>query len=164
MYTLKSILRANIWYNPIFYGQSIICNGKDKALKIYNLDSLTLKRTLVTNFGKFLFADNGNDCLVYNINNLDEGPIQLTGITALPAYIDEQFIYSNCKAELSVTICKYDYHKREKVASFNYQISNDANCVGDRLIFSERAFFSRKIYCIEAWFYSYGPVRSFYSY
>lgn len=156
MYKLINKLRGDIWYNPIFYGRSIVCNGKDKIVRVYDLDTLILKKELkaenisfITGFENILFTDDQKDCFIYNLNDFDQAPKMLKNITALPAYINEQYIYSNSKTESGVKICKYDYRNFDKVAFFDYQLSSNVKCVDTKMIFSEKKIFPRKIYCID---------------
>lgn len=176
MYKLINKLRADIWYNPIFYGRFIVCNGKDKSVRVYDLDTLILKKELsaenisfMTRFKNVLFTDNQKDCFVYDLDDLDHTPKIIDNITALPAFIDEQYIYSNSSIESEVKICKYDYLNFEKVAFFDYQLSSDVNCINNKMVFSERKVFSRRLFCIdkdtgkEYWVFDIGELGRYIS-
>lgn len=156
MYRLAQKLDAGIWYNPVFYNHFLIANKKNKAVQVYNLDVLSPRIELETkdisymrHLENVLFCDNQKDCFVYDMDDFNRKPNLIVGLTALPAYVDDQYIYSNCKTNSGMKICKYDYRNLEKVAFFNYQLSSDVKCIDSKMVFSEKAFFSRKIFCID---------------
>ena len=156
MYRLNQKLAASIWYNPLFYKDIIIANTKNREVHIYNLVDLNPRQKLsvkeisyIRLFENGLFCDNQKDCFIYDMDDFSRKPNLIVGLTALPAYVDDQYIYSNCKINSGIKICKYDYRNLEEVAFFDYQLSSDVKCIDNKLIFSERSFFLRKIFCID---------------
>ena len=73
----------------------------------------------------------------------------MPGVRVLPAFINNQFIFSNYQTDSGLKIVRYNYKNLSLEELFDYQIGRDALGIDNKLVFTEKNFFARKIFCID---------------
>lgn len=155
MYKLARRLNGGIWYNPAFYERHLITNGKDKRVRVYEVDTFNEVRELQPNGITYirikdnnLFISNDTDTFLLNADSFSDKSVKMPKVRVLPAYINDKCIFSNYQTESGLKIARYNYRNFKLEGLFDYQIGRDVLGVGDRLVFSEKNIFARKIFCI----------------
>lgn len=182
MYRLEGKIEADIWYNPVFYNDLLVFNKADKTVHVYDVNTLSPIKMLVPDNVTYITIKNNSLYLstsagvfLFNIGDLSSEGVKIPNVGILPAYINDEFIFSNYKAEYALKIARYNYRTFTLEALFNYQIGRNILGVNDRLVFPESKIFAGKIFCIdqitgeEYWVFdvnesrndvSYGHVRN----
>lgn len=156
MYILVQKLDAGIWYNPVFYDRFLIANKKDKTVQVYETDTLNEIKVLfptdisyITHHENNLFISSETDTFLFDAKNLSNEGVKMPGVSVLPAFINNQFIFSNYQTDSGLKIVRYNYKNLSLEELFDYQIGRDALGIANKLVFSEKNFFARKIFCID---------------
>lgn len=156
MYRLVKKLGVGIWYNPIFYDGFLIANKKDKTIQIYETDKLKevkglfpIDITYITHHENNLFISTEIDTFLFDTKYISNEGMKMSGVRVLPSFVSDQFIFSNYQTDLGLKIVRYNYKDFRLEQLFNYQIGRDALGIDGRLIFSEKNFFARKVFCID---------------
>lgn len=156
MYRLVQKLNAGFWYNPVLCNRYLIANKKDKTVRVYEADGLNeLKEllpndiTYITHYENNLFISNETDTFLFDLKNLSNEGIIMSGIRVLPAFINNQFIFSNFQTDAGLKISRYNYKNLSSEELFDYQIGRDVLGIDNKLVFTEKSFFARKIFCID---------------
>lgn len=156
MYRLVQKLDAGIWYNPVFCDRFLIANKKDKTVGVYETDTLNEVKglfpsdiTYITHYENNLFISTETDTFLFDIKGLSNEGVKMPGVRVLPAFIDDQFIFSNYQTGSGLKIVRYNYKNHSVDELFDYQIGRDVLGIGNKLIFTEKNFFARKVFCTD---------------
>ena len=156
MYRLVRKLDAGIWYNPVFCDRFLIANKKDKAVWVYETDALNEVKelfpndiTYVTHHENNLFISTETDTFLFNVKDLSNEGVRMQGVRVLPAFINDQFIFSNYQTDSGLKIVRYNYRNLGLEELFDYQIGRDILGIDNKLVFTEKNFFARKIFCVD---------------
>lgn len=156
MYRLVQKLDVGIWYNPVFYDSFLIANKKDKTVHVYEADTLNEVKglfpsniTYITHHENDLFISSETDTFLFDAKNISNEGVKMPGVRVLPAFINEQFIFSNYQTDSGLKIARYNYKNLSLEELFDYQIGRDALAIANKLVFTEKNFFARKIFCID---------------
>lgn len=156
MYRLKQKLDAGIWYNPVFCDRFLIANKKDKTVQVYETETLNEVKelfptdiTFIIHHQDNLFISTETDTILFDVKNLSNEGVKMPGVRVLPAFVNDQFIFSNYHTDQGLKIARYNYKNLSLEELFDYQIGRDILGNGHKLFFSEKNFFARKIFCID---------------
>ena len=156
MYRLVQKLDAGIWYNPVLCDRSLIANKKDKTVRVYETDGLNEVKelfpsdiTYITHCENNLFISTETDTFLFDVKDLSNEGVKMPGVRVLPAFINDQFIFSNYQTDTGLKIVRYNYKNLSLEELFDYQIGRDALGIDNKLVFTEKSFFARKIFCID---------------
>lgn len=156
MYRLVQKLDDGIWYNPVFFDRFLITNKKDKTVRVYETDALNEVKilfpndiTYITHHENNLFISSETDTFLFDVKDLSKKGVKMAGVHVLPAFINDQFIFSNYQTDSGLKIVRYNYKNLSLEEFFDYQIGRDTLGVDNKLVFTEKNFISRKIFCID---------------